>query len=274
MLFIGSGVEMSKLSRKAYQQQQRVSRRQKWMIIMGLLLCLCVIGLLIFQHIAGQRQQQKQFLTKHPVRGLIINQDDSYVDFTQVNQDGMKYAYLRASQGASFTDDNFNDNYSRSIGSGLKIGVYHQFGFGSSIKGQEKNFVESVGNNIGDLPIEIRISYYGNYNSHNVKPKKLFNDVNEMTAYLYHKYHRPVLLKTNQRNYEILKKIPHAQFAITGKQHAKNSKFIGLSNANQIYDNGKISEYEMSAFNGNKVKWEEYLKQLKSDDLEKSNAND
>lgn len=265
---------MNKLTRKSYQKQQRVSHYHKLMIICGLGLLFCVIGLLIFMHIEKQKQHQQTVITEYPVRGLQINQDDAYVDFTQETKSGMKYAYLRATQGASFTDDNFNDNYSRSIGSGLKIGVYHQFGFGSSVKGQEKNFVESVGNNIGDLPIEIRITYYGNYNSQNVKSEKLFNDVNEMTAFLYRKYHRPVLLKTNKQNYEILKKIPHAQFAITGNKHLKNSKFVGLSNDNQIYDDGKISEYEMSAFNGNKVKWEQYLKQLKNDDLEKSNLND
>ncbi|WP_395319144.1 GH25 family lysozyme [Fructilactobacillus frigidiflavus] len=265
---------MRKLNRTLYQQQQRQNRTQKYMILGCFAILILLIGFLIFNHIEKKAQHQQQVLTEYPVRGLIINQDDSYVDFTEANQNGMKYAYLRATQGASFVDDNFNDNYSRSIGSGLKIGVYHQFGFGSSVKDQEKNFSEAVGNNIGDLPIEIRISYYGNYNTQTVKPQQLLANVRELTSFLYRKYHRPILLKTNQRNYQILKNLPHVQFALAGNDQSDQVTFVNLSKANQIDNNGKISEYQVSAFNGNKVKWEQYLKQLKSDELEKSNEND
>ncbi|ANZ57969.1 hypothetical protein BGL34_02550 [Fructilactobacillus lindneri] len=265
---------MHKLTRQLYQQQQRKNRLRKWFILIMIVIFIFAIGFGIFSFFEKQEQQRQHLITQYPVRGLIIDQDDSYVDFTEANQRGIKYAYIRATQGANFTDDDFSDNYSRSIGSGLKIGVYHQFGFGSSVKDQEQNFVRSVGNNIGDLPIGIDISYYGDYNSENVNPKKLRTKIIEITSFLYHKYHRPILLKTSSDNYQILKNINHVQFSLDGNHNAKKVEFINLNKSDQIYDNGKSSDYQMSAFDGNKVKWEQYLKQLKNDDLEKSGLHD
>lgn len=107
------------------------------------------------------RYQRNQLLKQYPIKGVSLSQTDGYIDFEQLKTDGYKFVYLRASQGSVYTDDSFSNNFQRSQGSQLPIGVYHVFSFSSSPNAQFKNFTRQVGYDTGSLPIAISVQQIG-----------------------------------------------------------------------------------------------------------------
>lgn len=253
---------MVEMKRSHFQQVNRQRKLKKWGF--GITAILLGVGFLcaIFFHFQAQNAAQQRFFQHYPVRGISIDQNDDYVDFIDFKRRGGEFVYLRSSQGSDYLDDDFSDNYARSIGSGLKIGVYHQYGFATSIKGQEKNFSRAVNGQIGQLPIRLDIDYYGKYNAQTVNRKQLYQRVNQLVDYLYQRYDRPVLIKTNQTNYQTLKKLPHTQFMLSKNQSGQKVTFNKLNAHDPFYQDGKSSPDNMAAYHGNKVQWKQYLQRM------------
>ncbi|USS88529.1 hypothetical protein M3M39_03385 [Fructilactobacillus hinvesii] len=257
-----------------YQRKQLHHQRRKNWLTGGICLFLLVLGVVVYNQIVNRHQRQQVFLRNYPVRGVLIDQTDEYADFNQLQTNGMRYVYIRATQGATLTDDDFNDNYTRSIGSGLKVGVYHQYSFSSSIKEQEQNLKHTLGNNIGDLPIMINVSYYNDYNAENVDQKRLERRLRELVAWTSKYSNRPVLIKTSRTNYRALRHIPNTEFMLPKATTGKKATFASLNQRDQLYNNGKGSDFRMTAFRGSKVQWNRYLQELKQNESRKSELND
>ncbi|WP_164847985.1 GH25 family lysozyme [Lacticaseibacillus hulanensis] len=96
----------------------------------------------------------------YPVLGLRISQSDGSQDYTSLHKQGVDFVYLKATEGASYFDDNFETNYSQASGAGMRLGVYHYFSFTSAPAKQAASFMEHVGENTGDLPIGIEVAAY------------------------------------------------------------------------------------------------------------------
>ncbi|WP_237756443.1 GH25 family lysozyme [Lactiplantibacillus herbarum] len=106
------------------------------------------------------------------VRGVAVSQNDGYLDFAALQNDGLKFVYLHATQGASYTDDNFASNYQRVLGTSLGVGVVQTFSFSTSAEDQAAYFEKTVGDNVGNLPIAIQVQYYGDYTAKTVAVKQ------------------------------------------------------------------------------------------------------
>lgn len=253
---------MIEMKRAHFKQVHRQRKLKRW----GLTLFMCLIAILILGlitlHFHVKNEARDRFFKVYPVRGISIDQNDDYLDFNKFKHQGGEFVYLRSSQGANYLDDDFNDNYARSIGSGLKIGVYHQYGFTTSIKAQTKNFSRAVNGQIGQLPLRLDIDYYGKYTAQNVNQKQLYQRVSQFVDYLYQRYNRPVLIKTNQVNYQVLKKIPHTQFMLPKNKSGNKVTFTKLSSHDPFYQDGKSSPDNMAAYHGNKVQWRKYLQRI------------
>lgn len=57
--------------------------------------------------------------------GIDVSQWQGNINFEKVKKDGIEIVYIKASQGNSFKDPYFENNYKKAKESNLKIGVYH-----------------------------------------------------------------------------------------------------------------------------------------------------
>ncbi|WP_413627028.1 GH25 family lysozyme [Fructilactobacillus vespulae] len=256
---------MERISRTSYQKKAKQRRVQLKLAKLGigiLILLICVGFLYKYQQ---TKQRQSEFLQQYPIRGISLSQKNNYVDFNELKNKGVSFVYLRSGQGATYIDDDFDNNYSRSVGSGLKVGVYHQYGFDSPIKKQAENLEKIATDQTGDLPFRIDIDYYGEYTKDSVDKKVLQRRVNELVKILYQKYKRPVLLKTTSDNYQALAKIPHTEFWVTDSTREKQVKYKTFTKTAPLYENGENDGRHVVVFNGNKVQWERYINKLEKD---------
>ncbi|MDE6541089.1 MAG: hypothetical protein K2L74_03660, partial [Muribaculaceae bacterium] len=60
--------------------------------------------------------------TRYPMRGIDISAHNGLVDFRRVAADSVAFVFLKASEGDSFRDATFDDNYFRARQAGLAVG--------------------------------------------------------------------------------------------------------------------------------------------------------
>lgn len=237
--------------------RRRVRTRK---VIFGVFL-LIILAVSIF--VAWQWHTQQE-LKKYPIRGVSIDQSNGYIDFESLKNDGVRFVYLKATQGATYTDDSFLSNFQRSQGSQLPVGVYHYFSFSSSPTAQFKNFVRQVATNTGSLPICISIQYYGSYDENSLHWQTVRKNVRQLIADMRNYYKRPVVISANQEIIQHLKiqATGNHQFWVTNAQLGKpngDATFI-LANPKQHYSlDRQVVFLPMSVFNGNARQWARYL---------------
>ncbi len=137
--------------------QDTFVRRRRWLIA-GVVICVLavIIALIAWWQLRNPRPNTKTY----PVLGVRISQTDGTQDYTKLQKVGVQFVYLKATEGASYFDDNFATNYSQAQGSDMRVGVYHYFSFTSTPTRQAAAFFKNVGNDIGDLPIGVEVSAY------------------------------------------------------------------------------------------------------------------
>ncbi len=241
-----------------YTRRSQEKKSGTKVIVVGLLL-LIILGIFFAKNIY-QRNQLKNY----PVRGVTLDQDNGYIDFDQLRDNGVKFVYLKATQGAAFSDDSFGSNYQRSQGALIPVGVYHYFSFSSSPKDQFNNFIQQVKYNTGSLPIMIQVQYYAGYDSENVKWKKTSGQIYQLVKLLINYYKRPVIISANQ---QIIKSIGIQKgkyleyWFADGKPNQGNSGAAFISNNQSqryILDHQSVS-LPLVLFNGSTKKWHQYL---------------
>lgn len=162
-------------------------RRRRWVIAGAVVIALiALIGAGWWWWHRNPRPSERRY----PVMGVRVDQTVGVIDADGLQKGGANFIYLKATQGASFVDDNFATNYSRTAG--LTVGVYHYFSFDSSPQAQAANFVRHVQTDIGSLPIGIYLTDYGTYA--NNPPQDAAQRVQTFVTLLQQHYGRAVVL--------------------------------------------------------------------------------
>jgi len=85
--------------------------------------------------------------------GIDVSHHQGVIDWSKVAAAGVKYTFLKASEGSSFKDRRFNSNRSGSTSVGIPCGGYHFMRPNAPVDRQITNFVSSIGSmREGELP--------------------------------------------------------------------------------------------------------------------------
>lgn len=201
-------------------------------------------------------------ISSYQVRGAMITQDDGYVDFQQLQDSGIKFVYLKATSGASYKDDQFENNYNRVSGSDVQVGIYHDFSFTTSAKEQYEYIVSQIKKESGTLPIVVHVTYYqGKTPNTDTQGKKLARLL-KMLANHYDQdcivWASPSIQKQMVDPFVTKSK----RMLTIDKLHSKRSdvKFIQYVGKDKLMINRKSSNLLPAVFNGNAKEWKSYLK--------------
>ncbi|WP_203637412.1 GH25 family lysozyme [Levilactobacillus wangkuiensis] len=240
-----------------YENTYRRRHHRRWWWSLGLLL---VVVIAVVGWSQWQAHQKRQ-LENYPVRGMTINQDSGYLDFQQLAKH-TDFVYLQATSGATYTDDDFSDNYSRSQGADLKVGVAHTFSFTSSAARQYRHFHETVGQDTGTLPIMVAVSYYGKYNSSNTDMAAQGQKLKTLVSRLKW-YHQGVIIFANKQvlTQFVRPVLPSEDYWIAGGKlagHDSQVKLIEYDADGSVTQNGQDQPVARSVFNGNRRVWAKY----------------
>lgn len=87
-----------------------------------------------------------------PIQGLDIARHQGSVDFAAVRAEGVRFVFIKGTEGKDYLDPNFRDNWRRAGAAGLARGVYHFMTWCSLASQQAAWFVANMPNDPDALP--------------------------------------------------------------------------------------------------------------------------
>lgn len=165
------------------------------------LVLVIVTGVAIFYTAVTHRQQRRVPhlevpRAEYPVKGIDLSAHNGAVDFRAVAADSVDFVYLKASEGNTFRDGSFADNYDRARAAGLPVGAYHFFRFECEGEAQARNMLQAVSYRRLQLPLAIDVEENGN--GAGFDPDAVREEVLKMMEYLRQSGYR-VIVYTNKQ---------------------------------------------------------------------------
>jgi len=124
------------------------------------LVCVSVVGSLF---LTGVLLLNNPSTTRYPIRGVDVSAYQGNVDWTLIKDQGISFAFIKATEGSSHTDSQFHTNYADAIDAGLRVGAYHFFSYDSPGLSQADHFIAEVPMVDDMLPPVIDLEFYGDY---------------------------------------------------------------------------------------------------------------
>jgi GH25 family lysozyme M1 (1,4-beta-N-acetylmuramidase) len=85
--------------------------------------------------------------------GIDVSEFDKTIDWQQVQSSGVKFAFVRATDGTTIQDSTFSQNWQGAEKAGVLVGPYHYFSTASPVDTQITNFLSTINKvDAGNLP--------------------------------------------------------------------------------------------------------------------------
>lgn len=83
--------------------------------------------------------------------GVDVSSYQVNVDFDKLKEQGVEFAYIKATEGDSHVDGSFSEKWAVAKEAGVLAGAYHYFSYSVSGAAQAENFIKTVGSLEGRL---------------------------------------------------------------------------------------------------------------------------
>jgi len=102
-------------------------------------------------------------LTQFPIQGVDVSHHQGSIDWLQLKSPSIRFAYIKASEGATFKDAEFKNNWQGAVTANVVPGSYHFFTLCKSAREQANNFISAAAWSKTDgLPPAVDLEFGGN----------------------------------------------------------------------------------------------------------------
>lgn len=197
---------------------------------------------------------------KYPIRGIDISRHNGMMNLDAARADGYEFAFIKASEGTSYHDENFRLNYDKARQAGMKVGAYHFFRFDCDGVRQATNLLRAVGPRFLDMGLAIDVEEAGN--PPGISPALVAERLQKMVEYLNLMGYRVILYSNVKGYYNIVKPADTAGmlWICSFNRTPINEDWTFW----QYYHHGKVKgisgDVDLNAFGGSREEWNEFLK--------------
>ena len=142
----------------------------------------------IFLSVFLLAKQKKIFLNKwfvdekNSIVGVDVSAHQAEIDMNVLKEQNIEFIYIKATEGSTWQDDRFADNWENAKKAELLSGAYHFFSYDSEGRTQAENFIKTVGPDLkGRLIPAVDVEYYGDKEQN---PPEKTEVVKELKMYL------------------------------------------------------------------------------------------
>ena len=231
--------------------------------IMIIILTVCIIAFLIYN---GNIKFNHPSSKDYPVRGVDVSEYQGEIDWEKLSNQNIDFAYIKATEGSSYTDERFQYNYQNAITTSLKIGAYHFFSFDSDAISQSENYIKNVPKDMNLLPPVVDIEFYGDKNKNIPDVEKTREQLKKLLERLEEYYQKkPIIYATNtsynlyiKDNFEEYKIWIRDIFSTPNLKDNRKWTLWQYTNRERLEGyNGEEKFIDMNVFNGS---YEEFVK--------------
>lgn len=170
------------------------------------LLCVPVILLLLLGLVFLKKLHPNSWLARGYVKGVDVSHYQGQVDMGKLEEQGMAFAYIKATEGSSTVDEAFHDNWESVSRTGLYAGAYHFFSFDSPGKKQARHYIETVGDLSGMLVPVVDVEYYGKKEKNPPERQEVRDNLTDLLDALEEEYGiKPMIYTTYKVYYRYIK---------------------------------------------------------------------
>lgn len=139
---------------------------------------------------------------KYPVMGVDVSRYQGNIDWSVLASQNVTFAFIKATEGSSFQDICFAENWKEVKKTDIYAGAYHFFSFESSGETQAQNFIDTVGELDGNLPPVVDFEFYGEYASSPLPKQETREILDTLLEKLEEHYHvKPIIYITAKTYY-------------------------------------------------------------------------
>ena len=180
--------------------------RKNKRLILKLIICLmtglCIIAVLLC---FGVIQINRPSYERYPVRGVDVSRYQGEIDWEILFKQGIKFAYIKATEGSSHIDERFTSNWEQAQKTALRIGAYHFFSMDSPGEKQAELFCSIVTPVQSMLPPVIDFEPYGRYTSlKDLDTEALASELEQCLATIQERYDLTPIIYTTQDWYPFI----------------------------------------------------------------------
>ncbi len=124
----------------------------------------------------------------YEIKGVDISHYQGEVDMQVLEEQGMWFVIVKATEGSSYVDERFEENWKNVGKTDMFSGAYHFFSFDSSGKTQAENFINTVGDLSEKLIPVVDVEYYGDKEKNPPSQKEVVRELSEYMHILEEKY--------------------------------------------------------------------------------------
>ena len=208
--------------------------------IVSFLLVAVICGTLFLQ---GIIKINTPSIAQYPVRGVDVSEYQGQINWQTIEQQGMQFAFVKATEGSGYIDPFFTLNWEAVYQTSIIAGAYHFFSFDSPAQTQAENFISTVELRSGMLPPVVDIELYGPHKNNHPNAETVRAELNLMLNLLEEYYGVKPIIYTTQQTYALYIRGYYDEYPIW----IRDVYFIPSSNIEwtfwQYTDKGRLEGY-------------------------------
>ncbi|MGR3741351.1 GH25 family lysozyme [Companilactobacillus sp. DQM5] len=188
---------------------------------------------------------------QYPILGVMLDQSDGYQDFVALQNHKVKFVYIKATQGANFSDDFLESNTSRIKGTQLQYGFFHVVSFDTTAKEQFENITKTLVMQRGTLPFVLKVSSYGKYEQEGIPKKKAIKIVDTLKTDIKNYYGDNCIIQLDDSSKKLSSYFSRIWYVSESKPQRDNWLIWQYNNSTSIPGYAGEKSYRLSVLNGN-----------------------
>lgn len=161
------------------------SKSRRRLIVM--LICLIFVILLVCVF-SKKIKINTMWDNRYPVQGVDVSHYQGDIDWQEFQKQGIDFVYIKATEGSSWLDEKFVENWEEAAKTSLKVGAYHFFSFDSEGATQAENYIHNVGELGGKLVPVVDVEFYGSKAENPPEKEQVISELSEMLELLEQEY--------------------------------------------------------------------------------------
>jgi lysozyme len=203
-----------------------------------------------------------------PIQGIDISKYQGDVDWRRVRKEGIRFAYLKVSEGGDHVDNRFYDNWSGAAAAGVPRGAYHFMYWCRTASEQAVWFTQAVPQDSTQLPPVLDLEWN---NASVTCPKHVPRDdalakIKKMLEIMeYHTGKRPIIYTDINFHRDILEgEFPGYEFWLRSVAAEPDERYTGRPwKFWQYTATGRVpgvrGDVDRNAFHGSESEWKRWL---------------
>lgn len=159
-----------------------------------------VLGLLTAQGIIWPN---RVLAARYDVRGVDVSRYQGEVDWDVLAEQDLDFAWIKATEGASHTDEQFAASWAAATRTELLVGAYHFMSFESPGADQAEHLAEVVPATPGTLPPVIDLEFYGAYHDEHPTAQEVHRILEPLVAGIEEHYGVLPVVYATQEAYDL-----------------------------------------------------------------------